>query len=982
MCAILVVLFFKEVLFLDNEETSDDEPERDFQQEIAELNARIKQTRRDIYHLYCFNQQKKQAKIQQATVAAAINNNYNIENTAARKNNDNFENTAAMNNKDNNENTEDANANNSNESASAMNNNTIENTEDTNANNNNDNTSAINNNDNIEKTATINNNDNIEKTSVINNIEIIDNTSAINNNKIKNTAAIYNNNIENIAAINNNDYTENTATNNNQNDTDLKSEKIKEGLQDKNKIGTIQTTIPKAKQTLKSDSKVQVQNQRDNHAPIKVLELMTERLVSMEVSFVSVESEQIKSLEKKANQKEFSTTNKVKVENETVQALEEVKEEAEDDTKDFIKDYTKDYIKHFNKEDLKAEIKVEVKDEIEEVEIEEVEIKVEVKDEIKEEVKDEIKEELKDEIEEVKTKEVEIQEEVKDEIKVEIQEVEIQEEVKHEQKEDISKPVDASPQQANDLQQFDKNNPVLPKNESTEIRTSNVPMQEVDKPVPIISVEQDKFDPECTPLSALRSIRKRKFRPCPVDSNLPATKRQDTKQGQTPDKSRLPAAAARLNDSRLKIEPAVKEPMSSVEVYSGNNAPTQSPIKTSATPSVNNVAQPQEEKEILANSNKLQHEHHVNKSLGPGSNILTDDNKLPCDQQVDKSSVTGSNILTDQHMLKILKDNNVSLTTRNVEPIKASSVTNGIHLMSTPNGLLSQPRYLRNRKLVVNLAKNNQFANWSASGDQKIQTPLKKIVTLPNENLTPIPYDGLCDTIVLANATLQNNQRKRNSLGNTVQHRNLPVKVEPLEQTAEDDDDDEIQVLHISPVRDQEKSRLRPKQIQGNLSQVEISLNESEDIINIDLDDEISILSTPSSPFRRSTPYNTRSSTKNLNTTCMSTASYTLPSKNLNLTRTRMSQRHKMKRESNSRRFFRLGPKESLIIEQNKIELTENPDFFPLNGPYMCEICRMFVKTSREFVHHVRTRHEDELDETVLNIMEKHLDNNDVVCLE
>ena len=79
----------------------------------------------------------------------------------------------------------------------------------------------------------------------------------------------------------------------------------------------------------------------------------------------------------------------------------------------------------------------------------------------------------------------------------------------------------------------------------------------------------------------------------------------------------------------------------------------------------------------------------------------------------------------------------------------------------------------------------------------------------------------------------------------------------------------------------------------------------------------------------------------------------------------------KQSKEGNSREFFGLGPRESMVIVEENYELAENN--FPFVGPYMCEICRTFVKTNIEFVRHVQENHRNELDEDVLKIMQSQL---------
>ena len=76
--------------------------------------------------------------------------------------------------------------------------------------------------------------------------------------------------------------------------------------------------------------------------------------------------------------------------------------------------------------------------------------------------------------------------------------------------------------------------------------------------------------------------------------------------------------------------------------------------------------------------------------------------------------------------------------------------------------------------------------------------------------------------------------------------------------------------------------------------------------------------------------------------------------------------------DGNSREFFSVGPSENLVIEEDEIDLKENPEYFPFEGPYMCEICRTICNTNREFVHHIRTEHPNEIDADVVEIMEAH----------
>ena len=77
--------------------------------------------------------------------------------------------------------------------------------------------------------------------------------------------------------------------------------------------------------------------------------------------------------------------------------------------------------------------------------------------------------------------------------------------------------------------------------------------------------------------------------------------------------------------------------------------------------------------------------------------------------------------------------------------------------------------------------------------------------------------------------------------------------------------------------------------------------------------------------------------------------------------------------DGNSREFFNVGPTQNLIIEEDEIDLKKNPEYFPFEGPYMCEICRMILSTNREFVHHIRTEHPNEIDSDVVQIMEAHV---------
>ena len=81
----------------------------------------------------------------------------------------------------------------------------------------------------------------------------------------------------------------------------------------------------------------------------------------------------------------------------------------------------------------------------------------------------------------------------------------------------------------------------------------------------------------------------------------------------------------------------------------------------------------------------------------------------------------------------------------------------------------------------------------------------------------------------------------------------------------------------------------------------------------------------------------------------------------------------------NGREFFGVTEDETLILVEDSLEVGSNGRdgiYFPMDGPYMCEICRTFVKTNREFVEHVKTSHDqNEIDETVLDILENQLNN-------
>ena len=47
--------------------------------------------------------------------------------------------------------------------------------------------------------------------------------------------------------------------------------------------------------------------------------------------------------------------------------------------------------------------------------------------------------------------------------------------------------------------------------------------------------------------------------------------------------------------------------------------------------------------------------------------------------------------------------------------------------------------------------------------------------------------------------------------------------------------------------------------------------------------------------------------------------------------------------------------------------------YFPLNGPYSCEICAKIVETNLDFFNHLKGRHLEEADEDVMETMENYL---------
>ena len=292
---------------------------------------------------------------------------------------------------------------------------------------------------------------------------------------------------------------------------------------------------------------------------------------------------------------------------------------------------------------------------------------------------------------------------------------------------------------------------------------------------------------------------------------------------------------------------------------------------------------------------------------------------------------------------------NVTLTNENLTPIQNHRSDQKPSLMVLTNARLPN----ENLAPIQNKPKGRTFNSMALSD-----------VTLTNENLTPIQNstsNRKRSLMVPANTTLSNGNNKimRHSLGNMSHNQDLPINLEVVELTAEDDN--EVQVLHISQVKDLTKSGVKSKQFQGSPLKKQIIVKENNMVNCYEVNDRISMLTNPLH-FRKSLsiPFNTKQHKLNSNT---------------------KSHHGKMKREGNSRKFFGLGPKESLIIEQSKIELTKNPDFFPSYGPYMCEICRTFVRTSQEFVNHIRINHKDQVDEKVLDIMESHHNNNKVACL-
>ena len=74
--------------------------------------------------------------------------------------------------------------------------------------------------------------------------------------------------------------------------------------------------------------------------------------------------------------------------------------------------------------------------------------------------------------------------------------------------------------------------------------------------------------------------------------------------------------------------------------------------------------------------------------------------------------------------------------------------------------------------------------------------------------------------------------------------------------------------------------------------------------------------------------------------------------------------------EEEGNTFFSVGADKPNL---KRLELTERPEYFPPEGPYMCEMCEIFVKTNREFVNHIKSSHAQDIDEEVLEIMESHL---------
>ena len=251
------------------------------------------------------------------------------------------------------------------------------------------------------------------------------------------------------------------------------------------------------------------------------------------------------------------------------------------------------------------------------------------------------------------------------------------------------------------------------------------------------------------------------------------------------------------------------------------------------------------------------------------------------------------------------------------------------------------------------------------------QTPINQNKMLQNLSDARLPDGNVPQTPVnqtmlkrnfseLLRARLSNeNKRIRLSPVTSAVTSNVTIKKEICQ-----DEDDDIEIIDLSPTKETKYTQgqdsgicLDDDSFCDSIRLVDFSRTDDDviDFSRID-DDDISILSTTPS-FSHSTPYNLR---KNLHA--------------LNSSET--SQVKDIKLEGNLLQFFGVGPKETLIIEEQEIELKINPDFFPFQGPYMCEICRTFVKTNREFVDHIKTRHEDQLDEQVLEIMETHLENN------
>ena len=82
----------------------------------------------------------------------------------------------------------------------------------------------------------------------------------------------------------------------------------------------------------------------------------------------------------------------------------------------------------------------------------------------------------------------------------------------------------------------------------------------------------------------------------------------------------------------------------------------------------------------------------------------------------------------------------------------------------------------------------------------------------------------------------------------------------------------------------------------------------------------------------------------------------------------------------NCREFFKLKKDEGLVVVQDVVEF--EPQNFPAEGPYMCEICRTIVQTKVEYLSHVEQYHTGDLDEEFISMLKQHLEEENEKVIE